>query len=273
MARFARPSVYATAMKIIYADGYILENLLWDYLLLRGVTLLRGLPALRLRCALGAALGALYALLTLLPPTRWLCSPLPILAASGFMSVLAFGSQRRLLRSWGCLLALAAAFGGSVLLWGRISGDGWCFRSRLSGAVGLWGLLQLCLHRLEELRAAPTVRCRLALTGRETEFTALRDTGNSLHDPISGKKVLIAEEGLLSPLWETPLPPAEATERLLLLRGTELGKRCRLVSCRSVGGESLLLCFRPDRAQVDGEETAMLVGIFPGKLGEHGALW
>ena len=260
-------------MKTFYADGYILENLLWDYLLLRGVCVLRSLPALRRRCALSAALGAAYALLCLLPSLRWLASPLPMVAVSGFMAVVAFGDERSLFRSWGCFLCLSAAFGGSVLLWGRISGDGWCFRSRLLGAVSLWGLMGFCLRRLEELRRSPTVRCELRLFGHSTAFTALRDTGNSLHDPISGKRVLIAEEALLSPLFSEPLPKAEAAERMLLLRGTELGSRCRLVSCNSVGGESLLLCFRADSAKIDGEETSLLVGIHEGKLGEWGALW
>jgi len=260
-------------MKTIYAEGVILENLLWDYLLLRCVCTLRALPALRKRCALGAGIGAVYALLCLLPAWRWLCSPLPVAAVSGLMAVAAFGGERGLFRSWGCFLALSAAFGGSVLLWGRISGEGWCLRSRLLGAVSLWGLGRCCLRRIEEARQTPTVRCALTLLGRSTEFTALRDTGNSLHDPISGRRVLIAEEALLSPLFSPPLPKAEPAERMLLLRGTELGARCRLVSCTSVGGESLLLCLRPDAASIDGEEEALLLGICPGRLGEWGALW
>ena len=258
-------------MKTLYADGYILENLLWDYLLLRSVCALRSLPALRLRCALASVLGAAYAFLTLLPPWRWLASPLVLLAASGFMATLAFGGERGLFRSWGCFLALAAAFGGSAVLWARCSGEGWCFRSRLMGAVSLWGLGSGCLRRLEERRQKPTVRCGLCLFGKSTEFTALRDTGNALHDPISGKRVLIVEERLLSPLFT--LPEGDAAERMLQLRGTALGSRCRLVQSRSLGGESLLLCFRPDGARLDGEETALLVGIFPGNLGEWGALW
>ena len=260
-------------MKTLYADGYILENLLWDYLLLRGVCVLRSLPALRKRCALSSVLGAVYAFLCLLPPSRYLASPLSALAVSGLMAVAAFGDERGLFRSWGCFLCLSAAFGGSVLLWGRISGDGWCFRCRLLGAVSLWGLISFCLRRLEEVRRTPTVRCELRLFGRSTAFTALRDTGNSLHDPISGKQVLIAEEGLLAPLFPTALPKAGAAERMLLLRDTALGSRCRLVSCQSVGGESLLLCFRADSAKINGEETSLLVGIFEGRLGEWGALW
>ena len=258
-------------MKTLYADAYILENLLWDYLLLRAVCVLRSLPSLRGRCALGAALGALYAFLTLLPPLRWLASPLSALSVSGLMATAAFGGERRLLRSWGCFLALSAAFGGSVLLWARFSGEGWCFRSRLLGAVSLGALLCFCLRRLEELRQSPTLRCELRLFGRRTEFTALRDTGNALHDPISGRRVLIAEETLLSTLFT--LPEGDAAERMLSLRGTPLGSRCRLVQSRSLGGDRLLLCVRPDEARLDGEETALLVGIFPGKLGEWGALW
>ena len=260
-------------MKTLYADAYILENLLWDYLLLRGVCAVRSLPALRKRCASAAVLGALYAFLSLLPPLRWLCSPLAMIAVSGLMAVMAFGGERELFRSWGALLALAAAFGGSVLLWGRISGEGWCIRSRLLGGVSLWGILLFCLRRMAEYRQAPTVRCRLTLSGRSTAFTALRDTGNALRDPISGKRVLIVEEALLTPLFPSALPKASAPERMLLLRPTPLGSRCRLVSCQSVGGESLLLCFRADEARIDGEETPLLVGIFPGKLKEWGALW
>lgn len=260
-------------MKTIYAEAVLLENLLWDYLLLRGVALVRALPVHRGRCMLGAALGSCFALLCLLPRSAWLCSPLPILAVSGLMCTLSYGGERELFRSWGSFLALSAAFGGSVLLWSRLSGEGWSFRARLLGFVSLAGLLGFCLRRIEERRRSPTVVCRVVLEGRTAEFTALRDTGNRLWDPLSGKRVLIAEEALLSPLFSPPLPPMSAAERLLYLGRGSLRGRCRLLSCSSLGGRSLLLCIRPDRASIDGEETELLVGIFEGSLGEFGALW
>ena len=59
-------------MDVIYADELLALNFLVDYLLLLSAARLRGAALHRGRFALGAAAGAIYALLAVLPGQGWL---------------------------------------------------------------------------------------------------------------------------------------------------------------------------------------------------------
>ncbi len=114
---------------------------------------------------------------------------------------------------------------------------------------------------------------RLTLLGRSAVFFALRDTGNTLCDPVTGLHVLIAERRALAPLFPDGLPPPEtdaATALRALAPWPELQRRCRLVPYRAVGAEGLLLCLRPDGLWLDGREEALLVGLSPTRFCDTG---
>ena len=57
------------------------------------------------------------------------------------------------------------------------------------------------------------LRAEVCLRGKTVRLTALRDTGTSLSDPVSGQPVLVVSRGVLDPL----LPPP--VRRLLTERG------------------------------------------------------
>lgn len=265
-------------MRIIYLDELAALNYLCDYLLLRCTAELRGLPRRRGRCALSAALGGLWAVLALLPPLRFLSLPSAALAASGFLALAAFGGDDGLWKSWVCFLALSAAFAGAVvfacLLLGEDAGSSLqqCPLRTLLLSFGLfYALLRLCLGRTLEKRARERLPVIIELLGRRAELTALRDTGNSLSDPVSARHVLIAELPALAPLFPALPPPGDSVAQFRHLSADPaLGPRCRLVPYRSMGGDGLLLCLRPDHVTVGGEERELLIGISPLPLGEQG---
>jgi len=74
------------------------------------------------------------------------------------------------------------------------------------------------------------VQLCLARGGRHVRFPALIDTGNRLHEPLSGLPVLIAEESLV--------------RHILPDRGY------RTLAYGGVGGEGRMPCFRPDAVWV-----------------------
>ena len=83
---------------VIYVDTLFLLNGMVDYLLLLASARLAGEPLFRVRFALGAVFGGLYAVAIFLPGLAFLVRPPCRLAAAVLMVLLAFWRSRRLLR-------------------------------------------------------------------------------------------------------------------------------------------------------------------------------
>ena len=276
---FAPGLSYTLAMTIVYLDELAALNFLCDYLLLRATAELRGLPRRRGRCFLSALLGGAWGACAMLPPLRFLAAPPAALAASGFLTLIAFGGDGGLGKSWACFLALSAAFAGAVFFACCLLEDGGAgpcllrcpLRTLLLSFSLFYALLCLLLRRAVEKRGRERSAVTVRLLGREAGFTALNDTGNTLSDPISGMHVLIADRDALAPLFPVPLPRGDAVSMLRALGDwEELGLRGRLVPFRSVGGGGLLLCLRPDEVLVDGARRDVLVGVSEKAVGEAG---
>lgn len=86
-------------------------------------------------------------------------------------------------------------------------------------------------------REERTVRLRLYLGGGCVELNALVDSGNRLHEPLSGLPVLVVRKECLE--------QALGRERLEALAG-----RARPVRFRSLSGGGELLCLRAQRLQI-----------------------
>ena len=102
-------------MTVVYVDLLWLLNFVANHLLLLGAGRLAGAGLRRWRIALGAALGALYAVALFLPGMGWL-STLPCkLAVAVVMVLCAYGGEVRLWRVLGLFFAASAALAGAVL--------------------------------------------------------------------------------------------------------------------------------------------------------------
>ena len=85
-------------MTVVYVDTLFLLNLTIDYLLLRLSARICGQYVPTLRLALGALMGAVYALCAFLPQGHFLTYP-PVKVAVGVaLALTAFGGRQRLLR-------------------------------------------------------------------------------------------------------------------------------------------------------------------------------
>ena len=276
-------------MTVIYVDTLFVLNGAVDYLLLLAAARLAGEPLDRLRSALGAVLGGGYAVAVFLPGLDFLARPPCRLAAAVLMVLTAFWRSRRLLRQVVIFFALACAFGGGVLAIGLLGGRGLTLSAGvlssamdlkivLLSAAGCYAALSLVLRGAGR-HAGPggeLRQVRLTLGERQTELTALVDTGNTLTDPATGRPVLVAEADCLAPLLPAGvrLGPEALEDPAGALEGLEgpWRRRFRVLPYRAVGVErGLLLALRLDKVQVGGEDRgAMLAALSPTPVSDGG---
>lgn len=277
-------------MTTIYVDTLFLLNAIIDYLLLLCSARLAGEPLCRWRFALGAALGGAYAVALFLPGMGFLYHPLCRLAAAVLMVLAAFSQSRRLLRQVLIFFALSCAFGGGVLAVGLLGGTalslgGGVYYSPIDlkmvlvSAAGCYALLSLLFRRWgrHSLQRGELEPVSLRFFDKEITLTALRDTGNTLTDPVSGRPVLVAEGARLLELFPTGLgpepgdaaDPAGAMERL----SVRWPGRFRLLPFRAVGVDrGLLLAVRMDEVRLGGRtEQGALVALSPNPVSDGGA--
>lgn len=276
-------------MTVVYVDTLFLLNLTIDYLLLRLSARICGQSVPTLRLALGAVLGAAYAVCAFLPSGGFLTQPLMKIAVGMGLALTAFGGRKRLLRLTAVFFACSCALGGGVLMVSLLSNRGLTYSNGIPAtgidfkilclsAAGSYLVLSLgmrCLGRYSKIRQE-ILPVTLTLEGRTVRLEALVDTGNTLADPLSDARVLVAEWEAVRALFSEVLlieaalqEPMEGAAALAAVLGA---KRVRLIPYRAVGVESgMLLALRMDGAIIGSRrENRLLVAICPGKLSESG---
>ena len=225
-------------MEVIYLDSLFALNLLADYLMLLCAGRLCSLVLRRKRYLLAALLGALYAAAVYLPGLGFLRLPGWKLLVGGGMGWIAYGRERTPLRCIAVFFAVSAAFGGAIwALGGHFS---------LPALLGCFLGFMLLFSLLFSRRRRPEdrlVKVRLVFLGRPTAFTALRDSGNALRDPLSGEPVLVACPHALAPAFGELAGLLESRDPLALLEAagrTPLEGRLRLIPYAALSGEGLL---------------------------------
>ena len=276
-------------MTVVYLDAFLALNFGVNYLLLACAGRLDGEPRCRWRVALAAGLGAGYAALTLLPGWAFLEHPACKAGAAVAMLLAAYGRSEKLLRTGGLFLVLSCAFGGLLLLVslaretpvmaGGLLGPSLGMRGILIAAALCYGVLSLVLGRQFTHTRTRGELQELTLTrqGRSVKLLALRDTGNTLQDPLTGRPVVVVEGEKLRPLLpELPRLDrqslAHPVELLRDLEGTAGDLRLQLLPYRAVGVEcGLLLALRVDQANCGGGEVRdCLTALSPTPLSDGG---
>lgn len=273
-------------MKTVYVDEMFVLNLIINYFILIATAKICALPLTRLRFFAAAALGALYSVLLLLPELGFLGTPITKICLGALMTLIAFGKVRRLFRVFAAFLAVSAAFGGAVfaasLLAGRDPDTGLyidiSMRVLILSFALCYFVLTLVFRRLGRRRARETVEVKIVHDGKVSIFTALRDTGNELIDPVSGLPVMVADISAVKELFpenSADILRTGAPEFLELLG--KYGLKFRLVPFRTVGTKTALMpVFRPDTIFVNGQQKKyLLLGLTSRSLcpdGEYSAI-
>lgn len=221
-----------------------------DGLLLAGTAKLSGEHVRWGATALAALLGAAYGGACLLQEA--LGAPLWRLVSLLVMGVTAFGFDRAALGRTALFLVLNMAAGGLSLAMGE--------------EKALLAAIVVCLLCLLALGGRPgrTVPVSLRWRGQAEDITALRDTGHSLCDPVTGEQVLVVSAqvaGRLFGLDQEQLKDPVQTMTCGSLPGL------RLIPYNGVGGKGLLLGMRLPDVQVGKARGSMVVAFAPTQFG------
>lgn len=243
----------------VYLDLVMVLNFLVDGLLLLAADRMAGFPTAPGRTLAAAALGAVYSGACLVPRLAFLGSLLWRLVFLGLMGIIGFGWSRSTLKRCGIFALLSLALGGLAVSIGVAN-----IPALTLGALGLWGL---CRTAFSQLGAAEYVDLEIRWQGRRERLVALRDTGNSLRDPLTGEPVLVLSGDAACRL--TGLTEDQLRRPLETLAQRPL-PGLRLMPYRAVGvPEGLLLAMRFPDVRIGGRERSALVAFAPGGLGKE----
>lgn len=260
-------------MTVVYLDSLIIINGLLNYLLLLGAARLAGEPLHRMRILLAALLGGGYAAVVFLPDFAWLTGWFYKVAVAVLMVLVGLGASRRLLRQIIIFFGLSFAFGGGVyaiaLLGGRglhlangVLHAGVDLKIVLLSAAGCYALSTFVLRGIGRRSTAggEVVPLEVHIFEKQITFTALRDTGNTLTDPVSGRGIVVVDWDVVLPLLEhrRGLRKQELADPAGLLPTLNTGRwrgRWGLIPYRTVGIPcGMLLTLRPDRVLAAGRD-------------------
>ncbi len=242
----------------VYLELVMLLNFAVDFLLLLGSNRLCGYPARPGRAALAAALGGFYAGVCMLPGCSFLGNLLWRAVSLAAMVGIAFGWNGGAIRRCVLFILLSFTLGGVA---GGMGSSG--FWPVLIGAGIVAVLCAVGFNGNWRNRVA----VQIIWQGRRHMLTALRDTGNTLSDPITGRSVLVVG--------------ADIAREMLGLTEAELADpidtvtRCgipgiRLIPYRAVGQPGgMLLAIKPDRLSVGREVRQDLVAFAPQVIGKN----
>lgn len=240
----------------VYMDLAVILNFLVDFLLILGTNRLTGYPPGGNRAALAAMLGGIYGGCCLVPSFRFLGGTVWRLVSLVLMAGIAFGWNRSALQRGAVFVLLSMALGGIAM---GLSGRTFWM---ILGAAGIVWLLcragfRGCLGSREYVPIA------LCWEGRKLELLALRDTGNTLRDPVTGEQVLVAGADVARELLGlTTEQLCRPVENLGLIPGL------RLIPYRAVGQQGgMLLALRFQDVWIEKKHCSPIVAFAPQILG------
>lgn len=242
----------------IYLDLVMLLNFLVDFLLLLGTNRLSGFPAGVRRCAGAALLGAVYGGACLLPGFRFLGNPLWRCVSLGLMGVVAFGWNAGAGKRCGVFFLLSMAMGGLALQLdkGNVVTLVFCAGCCLLLSIVSFG---------GRIGGREYVKLKINHAGRSASLLALKDTGNTLRDPVTGEPVLIISAAAATDL--TGLTEHQLQHPLETLMHPPM-PGLRLIPYRSVGNAGgFLLAKRFAEVTLEGRRQSALVAFAGEGLG------
>lgn len=264
---------------VIYGDMVFFLNLLVNYTLLHGTARLGGSAPRRFRLWLGAAIGALYSVAVFLPGLYWMNMICCKILIAALMLLSAFGWKRSTLRL-GAVFAVL-----SLVLCGAVYGFA-CVGKRPIPSGGHL-LYPVSFGTLLLTAFAVTLACRLLLPplthstnsilpltlerdGKKIVLTALRDSGNTLRDPLSGGEVLTVYWKALRPILPPTINEGSLADPARLL--PEIRPLSpRLIPYRAVGTENGILLAIPMKILIGKESRTGLVALSPTPVSDGGA--
>lgn len=236
----------------VYLDLLVILNFLVDFFLLLGTGRLAGHPPDVKKAALAAAVGGVYGGACVLPGLSFLSGTLWRLVSLAAMAGIAFGFRRDAARRGILFVLLSMALGGVAI--GLGGGSFWALIFS-AGTVCL-----MCLLGFRGKVGPEYVPVQIG----DVRITALRDTGNSLTDPLTGQQILVVSsrvgQRLLGVAAEDLADPVAAMRKVSGLR---------LIPFHAVGrSNGVLPVKRFEAVQIGHWCGDYLVAFAPNELGK-----
>ncbi len=273
--------LYNPDMEIIYVDSLFCLNVLADYLLCLVSARACGLYLRRMRYFMAALIGAAYSVCVFLPGMAFLMTAAGKLACLLLMGLIAFGGEKHPFRCTLVFLAVSAGFAG--MAWGISMAAGLSspagiylpvsFRVSLLSFALCYGVCSLFFARRGSTGRRCLVSVHLEHLGGSADFKALYDTGNSLSDPASGKKVMVVSQRVLVPIFGKDSPLLSGDDAVGIVQRSAadpaLFGKLRLIPYSALGGQGLLPAFQADKLFADGKAVNdVLIAVSPRLSGE-----
>lgn len=251
---------------VAHLNVVMLLNFLVDWLLIMGTNRLCGYGPSPGRAALGATLGGIYGGVCLLPGFAFLGNTLWRTVMLALMAMLAFGLHRSTLRRGVIFLLLSMALGGMAV------GMGTDRLWTLPVAAGV--VCMLCILGFRGKLGAAYIPVELSYGGRQLKLTALRDTGNTLRDPLTGGPVLVVDgasasklTGLTDDQLRRPVEAMGAIPGLRLIPYHSVGTQSGMLLALNLKQVKIgtwcgthVVAFAPEKLSMDGEYQALTGG-------------
>ena len=242
----------------VYLDLVMGLNFLVDLLLLLGTNRLSGFPAGWKRTVPAAALGAMYSGGCCLPGFYFLGNTFWRLVCLGLMGMTAFGWNKGALKRCGVFVLLSMALGGIAM---GVGGGG--FWMLVLSAGGVWLLCRIGFGG--GIGGKEYVPLMIRHGEKSVQLIALRDTGNTLKDPITGQQVLVIGEEAARTL--TGLTAAQLCTPLETVAKRQV-PGLRLIPYRAVGQTGgMLLAMRFSDVKIGNRKTSALIALAPDRIG------
>lgn len=258
---------------VIYADVLVILNVYINFFLIKSSALLMRRSVSSARCLAGALIGGFGALIILLPELPFIVIALEKAALGALIVFAVFGKQKPADFAVCTLFFLIVSFayaGVMLALWTFAAPYGMVYGNGVAGfdiplaAVAAFTVTGYCAVRLVRYIADSRIRCnkicavKISTGGADVTLRGLSDTGNALCDIFSGKPVVICSADKINLLI-----PQNIRDYLSGNSPEEI----RLIPCKTVGSQTLIPIFKPERITVDGKAADALIGVSNTPLG------
>ena len=238
---------------------YIALALMLDYivnlLLLLASARMSGSFCRFFRCALGSLVGTVYGVLCFVPSLWFLSNLLWRTVFVAITALVTFGLSKDAVRPGIFYALLRMAMDGLTGDYGQFTQTLWAFL-----------LMGVCLYAVYGRHKGRYVPVELHYGGKTVQCVALRDTGNTLKDPMTGRGVLVADADVAQRLLGLTVQQLRRpVEAIGLMQGLQL------IPYKTVSGSGqMMLAISVPKATVAGRKQRLLVAFSSEKLDEKG---
>ncbi len=118
--------------------------------------------------------------------------------------------------------------------------------------------------RTKKVLTGQNVTAILRVGGIKQPLTLLADSGNLATDPLSGTPVVFVSRTALTFLPKESVKANNVTDLFEILSSVEeLRHRLSLIPCKTATSGGIMVAFRPDRLEIEGQNIKVLTAILP----------